>query len=78
VFGERDCTGSYPDPTRSGVFVDRVWQNSDLNFDSLPNALVSLFVASTLDGYGQLMFDGLGTCSLLFFFCCSPPCLPVK
>jgi hypothetical protein len=28
--------------------------NAYLNFDSLPNALVTLFVVSTLDGYGQV------------------------
>ena len=43
---------------RSGFYYDaatgapaaRRWQNGYLNFDNLPNALVALFVISTLDG----------------------------
>ena len=53
-----ECIGTFIDPT-SGLITQKLWANSDLNFDTLPNALVSLFVASTLDGYGQLMFDSL-------------------
>jgi hypothetical protein len=53
-----ECVGTYVEPV-TGITKNRVWKNAYLNFDSLPNALVSLFVASTLDGYGQLLFDGL-------------------
>ena len=53
-----ECVGTYVEPV-TGITKNRSWTNAYLNFDSLPNALVSLFVASTLDGYGQLLFDGL-------------------
>ena len=52
------CVGTYVHPV-TGITLQRTWSNAYLNFDSLPDALVSLFVASTLDGYGQLLFDGL-------------------
>ena len=52
------CVGTYVHPV-TGITLQRTWANAYLNFDSLPDALVSLFVASTLDGYGQLLFDGL-------------------
>jgi len=43
------CTGFYYDAA-TGAPAQREWKNRYLNFDDLPNALVSLFVISTLDG----------------------------
>lgn len=53
-----ECVGSFAHPTEGEVAVRR-WRNAYLNFDNLYRALVSLFVTSTLDGYGQIMFDAL-------------------
>lgn len=52
------CVGTYYDIS-SGRDTERIWSNADLNYDNLYNGLVSLFVVSTLDGYGQVMFDAL-------------------
>jgi hypothetical protein len=52
------CVGLYYDAA-TGAPTIRRWKNGYLNFDNLLNALVSLFVISTLDGYGQAMFDSL-------------------
>ena len=52
------CVGSYYDPNVGNV-AERKWSNAYLNFDNLYRALISLFVTSTLDGYGQIMFDAL-------------------
>ena len=52
------CVGSYYDPNVGNV-AEREWSNAYLNFDNLYRALISLFVTSTLDGYGQIMFDAL-------------------
>ena len=52
------CVGSYYDPIVGNV-AEREWSNAYLNFDNLYRALISLFVTSTLDGYGQIMFDAL-------------------
>ena len=38
--------------------VPRVWSNADFNFDHLGNALVSLFVVATLNGYMEIMDSG--------------------
>ena len=54
------CVGSYYDAA-TGDVAERRWNNAYLNFDNLYRALISLFVISTLDGYGQLMFDSLDT-----------------
>lgn len=53
-----ECVGSFAHPTEGDVELRR-WRNAYLNFDNLYRALVSLFVTSTLDGYGQIMFDAL-------------------
>jgi hypothetical protein len=53
-----ECAGSFAHPTEGDVALRR-WRNAYLNFDNLYRALVSLFVTSTLDGYGQIMFDAL-------------------
>ena len=60
VSTREQCVGSYYDAV-TGDVAERRWNNAYLNFDNLYRALISLFVMSTLDGYGQLMFDSLDT-----------------
>ena len=44
------CTGYFSD---SGVVTERVWKNPYQNYDNVGNALLSLFVAVTLNGYSR-------------------------
>lgn len=57
VSGVEECVGTYFD--EAGDEVDRRWFNSFYTFDSLPEALVSLFVVSTLSGYATIMNDAI-------------------
>lgn len=38
--------------------TERQWQNAEFNFDHLGNALVSLFVVATLNGYSEILDSG--------------------
>mgnify|MGYP001792634775 CR=1 FL=1 len=38
---------------------DNAWQNKKYNFDDLGNALMSLFVLSSKDGWVMIMYQGL-------------------
>ncbi len=44
------CTGYYSD---SGVATAREWTNPYQNYDNVGNALLSLFIAVTLNGYSR-------------------------
>ena len=59
------CSGFYYDAA-TGAPALRWWQNGYLNFDNLPNALVALFVISTLDGKAahRSPLTATGTCSV--------------
>jgi hypothetical protein len=57
VAGVEECIGSYTD--EFGQAVERKWTRPHYNFDNLGNALLSLFVCATLDGYGPIMQDAI-------------------
>ena len=44
------CTGYFDD---SGVETERTWTNPYQNYDNVGNALLSLFIAVTLNGYSR-------------------------
>ncbi|EPB69301.1 hypothetical protein ANCCEY_11612 [Ancylostoma ceylanicum] len=54
---EAECRGEYihyedGDPTKP-VSKKRVWSNNDFNFDNVGDAMVSLFVVSTFEGWPE-------------------------
>lgn len=51
--GQSDGAGSYTDTT--GAEVPRQWSNTKYNFDNLGQALMSLLITLTLDGYLEIM-----------------------
>jgi hypothetical protein len=53
VSGAEECTGTFTDST--GNEVARTWTKPFYNFDSFVDAMLSLFVVSTLDGYSPIM-----------------------
>ncbi|KAK3241741.1 mitochondrial thiamine pyrophosphate transporter [Cymbomonas tetramitiformis] len=56
---EEDCINLWkPDPEGT-VFVERLWQNPVYNFDSLPNAMLSLTVISTCNKWSEIMWNGM-------------------
>lgn len=60
VAGKSDCVGSYLDPS-TGDLQQREWTNMWLNFDNIGNALLTLFITSTLDGYTPTMYMSMAT-----------------
>ena len=44
------CVGFF---THNGMATERQWTNLDQNYDHVGNALLSLFVAVTLNGYAR-------------------------
>ena len=44
------CVGTF---SNDGLLTDRAWSNPYQNFDNVGNALLSLFVAVTLNGYSR-------------------------
>jgi hypothetical protein len=50
VRSSQECVGTFL-PSESSVPIARSWDNAVYNFDSLPKALLALFVVSTLEGY---------------------------
>jgi hypothetical protein len=49
-----ECVGTFV-PLGGAEPVPREWQNNIYTFDSLPSALLTLFVVSTLEGYSPIM-----------------------
>ena len=47
---QAECVNTFLD---SGVVTERAWTNPYQNFDNVGNALLSLFVAVTLNGYSR-------------------------
>lgn len=43
----------------SGMEVERAWITAVFNFDNLGNALLSLFVTVTLDGYNDILVNAM-------------------
>ncbi|CAG9463932.1 unnamed protein product [Pedinophyceae sp. YPF-701] len=58
VAGVDECVGTFTNP-ETGEEEERVWSNTLLNFDHLGNAMLCLFVVSTLDGYAQILDDAM-------------------
>ncbi|GMT23860.1 hypothetical protein PFISCL1PPCAC_15157, partial [Pristionchus fissidentatus] len=62
---EKECRGQYlhyedGDPTKP-VSKLRVWSNNDFNFDNVANAMVSLFVVSTFEGWPDLLYVAINS-----------------
>ncbi|KAM8869009.1 voltage-dependent T-type calcium channel subunit alpha-1I-like [Spinachia spinachia] len=56
------CIGEYIDDITNKtdcLSANYRWEQKDFNFDSLPQALMSLFVMYSKDGWVTLMYDGL-------------------
>ncbi|KAM8910907.1 voltage-dependent T-type calcium channel subunit alpha-1H-like isoform 2-T2 [Spinachia spinachia] len=56
------CRGEYIDDITNKtdcLSANYRWEQKDFNFDSLPQALISLFVMYSKDGWVTLMYDGL-------------------
>ncbi|KAM8908795.1 voltage-dependent T-type calcium channel subunit alpha-1I-like isoform 2-T2 [Spinachia spinachia] len=56
------CRGEYIDDINNKtdcLSANYRWEQKDFNFDSLPQALMSLFVMYSKDGWVTLMYDGL-------------------
>ena len=49
------CVGSYA----SSVFVERTWDSGASNFDSIFDAMLTLFEMSTTEGWTAVMYDGV-------------------
>eukprot|EP00127_Corallochytrium_limacisporum_P002407 Clim_evm48s119 gene=Clim_evmTU48s119 len=50
-----ECNGTFVDT--DGATVDREWENAFLNFDNVANALFTLFVLATFEGWPEVMED---------------------
>lgn len=48
------CTGYFDD---SGVLTERVWTNPYQNYDNVGKAILSLFIAVTLNGYSRKLLQ---------------------
>ncbi|CAJ0933163.1 unnamed protein product, partial [Mesorhabditis belari] len=62
---EAECRGEYlhyeeGDPTRP-VSKKRVWSNNDFNFDNVMEAMISLFVVSTFEGWPGLLYVAINS-----------------
>lgn len=52
--------------------MDRIWTRNDFNFDNAMDAMISLFVVSTFEGWPEFVFnnffkDQINTIILKFF-----------
>eukprot|EP00036_Acanthoecidae_sp_10tr_P014734 CAMPEP_0206289576 /NCGR_PEP_ID=MMETSP0106_2-20121207/2185_1 /ASSEMBLY_ACC=CAM_ASM_000206 /TAXON_ID=81532 /ORGANISM="Acanthoeca-like sp., Strain 10tr" /LENGTH=1614 /DNA_ID=CAMNT_0053720129 /DNA_START=528 /DNA_END=5372 /DNA_ORIENTATION=- len=59
---QADCTGTFLQQTAdfpAGVLEERVWSTSESNFDNIGYAMLTLFSASTTEGWVDVMFDGI-------------------
>ncbi|BHF64352.1 hypothetical protein SprV_0200735500 [Sparganum proliferum] len=60
---EYECRGwliSYEgEDMNSPILLERKWTNYPLNFDNVPNALLTLFVASTFEGWPALLYRSI-------------------
>lgn len=54
VSTQSECTGAYQDPATGNV-LPREWTNAQFNFDNVLQAVLSLFVMSTFDGYSDTL-----------------------
>ncbi|KAA6417024.1 MAG: voltage-gated ion channel superfamily, partial [Trebouxia sp. A1-2] len=56
VANKAACTGYFDD---SGVLTERVWTNPYQNYDNVGKAILSLFIAVTLNGYSPAMYAAM-------------------
>uniref|UniRef100_A0A1I8I3D7 Voltage-dependent L-type calcium channel subunit alpha n=1 Tax=Macrostomum lignano TaxID=282301 RepID=A0A1I8I3D7_9PLAT len=60
---EADCQGYFiyykNNDVRSPEYSVRTWTNNDLNFDNVPNALLSLFAVATFEGWPKLLYRSI-------------------
>eukprot|EP00108_Taenia_solium_P000833 TsM_000442900 transcript=TsM_000442900 gene=TsM_000442900 len=62
-FHKEECAGQFikydsEDPSLPEL-VERRWTNYPLNFDNVPNGLLTLFVASTFEGWPALLYQSI-------------------
>ena len=57
---EEDCRGeyiSYEDNSfEKPIVQERVWENYDFNYDTVHEAMLSLFVVATFEGWPPLLY----------------------
>ncbi|KAM3181558.1 hypothetical protein ACTXT7_014141 [Hymenolepis weldensis] len=60
-FFKVECQGQFiryeSEDTDQPELVERRWLNYPLNFDNVPNGLLTLFVASTFEGWPSLLYQ---------------------
>uniref|UniRef100_A0A0G4H4M4 Ion transport domain-containing protein n=1 Tax=Chromera velia CCMP2878 TaxID=1169474 RepID=A0A0G4H4M4_9ALVE len=61
---QSECVGLWLD-TQTGTYRERRWEVSLLNMDSVPAAMLTLFVASSLDNWPDIMEKGESTAGAL-------------
>eukprot|EP00656_Telonema_subtile_P054003 TRINITY_DN7944_c0_g1_i4.p1 TRINITY_DN7944_c0_g1~~TRINITY_DN7944_c0_g1_i4.p1 ORF type:complete len:1564 (+),score=583.71 TRINITY_DN7944_c0_g1_i4:124-4815(+) len=57
VSGVSQCIGTYTDST--GATVTREWSNAPMNFDNVPNGLLSLFEVASLELWLDVMYSAM-------------------
>lgn len=55
---KEDCVGQFSVGETDEV-QDRNWENSTFNFDDIGNALLTLFITVTQDGYNNILLDAM-------------------
>nr|CDS23994.1 voltage dependent calcium channel alpha 1 [Echinococcus granulosus] len=58
---EQDCKGFFIEYEhgRPADVVERVWTHSELNFDNVANAMLTLFVVLTFEGWPPILYAGI-------------------
>uniref|UniRef100_A0A1I8GT10 Voltage-dependent L-type calcium channel subunit alpha n=1 Tax=Macrostomum lignano TaxID=282301 RepID=A0A1I8GT10_9PLAT len=60
---EAECKGYYiayqGNDVSSPEYLPREWTNSELNFDNVPHALLSLFAVATFEGWPRLLYQSI-------------------
>ncbi|KAM7535333.1 hypothetical protein Aperf_G00000089647 [Anoplocephala perfoliata] len=58
---EQTCKGSFIEYEhgRPANIVEREWTHSDLNFDNVANAMLTLFVVLTFEGWPSILYKGI-------------------
>uniref|UniRef100_A0A5K3EJD7 Voltage-dependent L-type calcium channel subunit alpha n=1 Tax=Mesocestoides corti TaxID=53468 RepID=A0A5K3EJD7_MESCO len=58
---EQDCKGFFIEYEhgRPANVVERVWTHSELNFDNVANAMLTLFVVLTFEGWPPILYAGI-------------------
>ncbi|VDN10835.1 unnamed protein product [Dibothriocephalus latus] len=58
---EKECRGSFIEYEYGvpAAVIPRVWEHSPLNFDNVPNAMLTLFVVLTFEGWPGILYAGI-------------------